>query len=139
MKLRKKPAVKLFNNTPITHLSSLCNCTIYKCQELALSTAPVLFTTPNSLLLYIVGDPHDFLPAKSLIVFSYFIFLAKACSTYRIARLCSMPPRNKPAKNFTGALYQFSTVYNINGRNSRTQNDVNDDFIDWSLPNKIPG
>jgi len=42
---------------------------------------------------------------------SYFILLAKACSTYRIGRLCSMPPpRNKPAKNFTGALYQFSTV-----------------------------
>ena len=42
---------------------------------------------------YIVSDRRGFLPAKSLIPFlSYFIFLAKACSTYRIARLCSMPP-----------------------------------------------
>jgi len=42
---------------------------------------------------YIVSDRRVFLPAKSLIPFlSQVIFLAKACSTYRIARLCSMPP-----------------------------------------------
>ena len=36
---------------PITYLlSSLCNCTVCTCQELALSKAPVLLTTPNSLL-----------------------------------------------------------------------------------------
>jgi len=57
MKLTKKPAVKLSDNTPITYLlSSLCNCTVYKCQELVLNKAPVLLTTPNNLLLYTVGD-----------------------------------------------------------------------------------
>ena len=68
MKLTKKPAVKLSDNTPITYLlRSLCNCTVCKCQELALNEAPaVLLTTPNSLLvsfillLYIVGDRRDF-------------------------------------------------------------------------------
>jgi len=63
MKLTKKPAVKLSDNTPtlITYLlSSLCNCTVCKCQELALNKAPVLLTTPNSLLPYIVGDRRDF-------------------------------------------------------------------------------
>jgi len=61
MKLTKKPAVKLSDNTPITYLlSSLCNCTVCKCHELAMNKAPALFTTPNSLLLYIVGDWRDF-------------------------------------------------------------------------------
>jgi len=36
---------------PITCLlSSLCNCTVCTCQELALGKAPLLLTTPNSLL-----------------------------------------------------------------------------------------
>jgi len=53
MKLTKKPAVKLFDNTPITYLlSSLCNCTVWKRQELALNKTRVLLTTPNSLLLF---------------------------------------------------------------------------------------
>jgi len=61
MKLTKKAAVKLSDNTPITYLlSSLCNCTVCKCLELALNKAPVLRTTPNSLLLYTVGDRWDF-------------------------------------------------------------------------------
>jgi len=88
MKLSKKPVVKLSDNIPSTYLlSSLCNCTVCKCQQLALNKAPVLLKTPNSLLLYIVGDGRDFLSAKSLIILSYFIFLAKASSPYRIARL----------------------------------------------------
>jgi len=50
MKLTKKPAVKLSGNTPITYLlSSLCICTVCKCQELDLSKAPVLLTTLNNL------------------------------------------------------------------------------------------
>ena len=57
MKLTKKPAVKLSDNTPITYLlSSLCNCTVCKCQELALNEVPVLLTIPNNLFLYAVGD-----------------------------------------------------------------------------------
>jgi len=67
MKLTKKPAVKLPDNTPITYLLSyLCNCTVCKRQELALNKAPVLLTTRNSLLLfcilllYIVGDRRNF-------------------------------------------------------------------------------
>ena len=61
MKLSKKPVVKLPDNTPISYLfSSLCNCTVFKCQELALNKAPVLLATPNSLLLYIGGDRRDF-------------------------------------------------------------------------------
>ena len=56
MKLTRKPAVKLSDNTPITYLlSSLCSCTVCKCQEFALNKAPVLLTTLNSLLLYISG------------------------------------------------------------------------------------
>jgi len=52
--ITKKPAVKLSGNTPITYLlSSLYNCTVCKCQELALKKAPVLLTTPNSLLLFL--------------------------------------------------------------------------------------
>jgi len=70
MKLTKKPAVKLSDNTPIASLlRSLCNCTVCKCQELALNKAPVLITTPNNLLLYIIGDrgrSTGRLPAKSL-------------------------------------------------------------------------
>jgi len=51
--ITKKPAVKLSGNTPIAYLlSSLYNCTVCKCQELALNKAPVLRTTPNSLLLF---------------------------------------------------------------------------------------
>ena len=50
----------LSDNTPITYLwSSLCNCTVCKCQELSLNKAPVLLATPNSLLLYTVGDSRD--------------------------------------------------------------------------------
>jgi len=61
MKLTKKPAMKLSDKTPITYLLSfLCNCTVCKGQELALNKAPVLLRTPNSLLLYIVGDRRDF-------------------------------------------------------------------------------
>jgi len=61
MRLTKKPAVKLSDHTHITYLlSSLCNCTVCKCQELALNKAPVLFTTPNNLLLCLVGDRRDF-------------------------------------------------------------------------------
>ena len=61
MKLMKKPAVTLFDNTPISYLlSSLCDCTVCKCQEPALKKAPVFLTTHNSLLLYIVGDRRDF-------------------------------------------------------------------------------
>jgi len=42
MKLRKKPGMKLFDHTLITYLfSALCNCTVFTCQELALSKAPV--------------------------------------------------------------------------------------------------
>ena len=38
MKLTKKPPVKLSGNTPVTYLlSSLCNCTVCKCQEFALN------------------------------------------------------------------------------------------------------
>jgi len=60
IKLTKKPAMKLSDNTSITYLlNSLCNCTVCKRQELALSKAPVLLT-PTSLLLYIVGDRRDF-------------------------------------------------------------------------------
>jgi len=39
-------------------------------------------------------------------------------------------PRNKPAKFFTGALYQFSTV---------RKTSVTDNCSDWPLPNKILG
>jgi len=50
MKLTKKSAVNLSDNTLIAYLlSSLCNYTVCKCQELALNKAPVLLTTPNSL------------------------------------------------------------------------------------------
>jgi len=57
MKLTKMAEVKLSGNTPITYfLSSLCNCTVCKCLELALNKAPVLLMPPNSLLLYTVGD-----------------------------------------------------------------------------------
>jgi len=53
MKLTKKLAVMLSDNTPITYLlSSLCNFTVCKYQEVALNKAPVLLTTPNSLFLY---------------------------------------------------------------------------------------
>jgi len=38
---------------------SLCNCTVCKCQKFALNKAPVLLTTLNSMLLYIVGDRRD--------------------------------------------------------------------------------
>ena len=49
--------MKLSDNIPITYLlSSLRNCTVCKCHELALNKAPVLLTTPNNLLLCIVGD-----------------------------------------------------------------------------------
>ena len=61
LNLSLKPAVKLPDNTPITYiLSSLCNCTVFKCQELALNKAPALLITPNSLLLYTVCDRRDF-------------------------------------------------------------------------------
>jgi len=61
MKLTKKPEVMLSDNAPITYLvSSLCNCTVCRRQELALNKAPLLLTTPNSLLLYIVGNRRDF-------------------------------------------------------------------------------
>jgi len=61
MKLSKKSPVKLPDNTPIRYLfSSLCNCTVFNCHELALNKAPVLLTTPNSLMLYIGGDRRDF-------------------------------------------------------------------------------
>jgi len=63
-------------------------------QDMALSKAPVLLATPNSLLhsqrsmrLSVCKIADTFL--------SYFIFLAKACSTYRRERLCSMPPSPK--------------------------------------------
>jgi len=60
MKPTKQAAVKLSDNTPITYLlRSLCNCTVCTCKELVLNKAPVLLTTPNSLLLYIVGDRRD--------------------------------------------------------------------------------
>jgi len=88
-KLTKKPVVKLSDYTPIAYLfSSLCNCTVRKCRQLTPTEAPVLLTTRNSLLLCI--DGRDLLSAKSLIILSYFIFLAEACSTYRSARLSSM-------------------------------------------------
>jgi len=57
MKLTKKGAVKLSDYTPITCLlSSLCNFTVCKRQELALNKTPVLLTTPYSLLLQISGS-----------------------------------------------------------------------------------
>ena len=54
MKLTKKSALKLSDNTPVTYLlSSLCNYTVCKCQELALNKALVFLTTPNRLLLFL--------------------------------------------------------------------------------------
>ena len=85
MKLTKKPAVKLSDNTPITYLLSyLCNCTVCKCQEFALNKAPVLLTTLNNLLLYIVGDRRDFCLQNR----------------WNSKTLQHAPPPNKPAKNF---------------------------------------
>jgi len=50
-KLTKIAAVKLSDHPPIPYLlSALCNCTVCKCQELALSKASVLLTTRDSLL-----------------------------------------------------------------------------------------
>jgi len=94
MKLTKKPAVKLSDNTPVAYLlSSLCNCTVCECQELALNKAPVLLTTPKSMLP---------LSAKSLKILTYFILLVKTCSGYRIARLATCPP---PETNLLRILY----------------------------------
>ena len=110
----------------------------FKCQDLALNKAHVLLTTPNSLLLYIVGNRRStgLLSAKSLKILSYFVFLAKACSAYRIARLCSMLPRNKPAKNFI----LISTIRNqTEGTLGLKTTSVTDDVIDWPLLNKILG
>ena len=96
-KLTKKPVVKLSDYTPITYLfCSLCNCTVRKCHQLTPTEAPVLLMTPNSLLLCI--DGRALLSAKSLIILSYFIFLAEACSIYRTARLCSMLFHPKQAR-----------------------------------------
>jgi len=44
-------------------------------------------------LLYIVRDRRWLFSAKSLKIWPYLIFLAKACSAYRRARLCSIPPK----------------------------------------------
>ena len=50
-KLTKIAAVKLSDHPPIPYLlSALCNCTVFKCQELALSKASVLLTTRDNLL-----------------------------------------------------------------------------------------
>ena len=90
-KLTKKPAVKLSDNTPITYLlSSLCNCTICRSHELALNKAPVLVTTSNSLLLYIVRDRRDFCLQNR-----WKLCHSKACSAYRIPRLCIIPPSER--------------------------------------------
>ena len=51
-----------------------------------------LYFLRHQTACYIVSDRRDVLSVKSLINLSYFIFLAKAYSIYRIARLCSMPP-----------------------------------------------
>ena len=51
MKLTKITAVKLFDYPPITCLlSALWNCTVCTCQELTLSKASALLTTPDSFL-----------------------------------------------------------------------------------------
>jgi len=123
MNLTKKPAVRLSDNTPITYLfSSLYNCTVCKSQELALNKAPVLLTTRTVTTCYCSIHSRrstGLLSAKSLKILSY--FLAKVCSAHRIARLCSMPPRNKPAKN--------SIL-----RNGRAENDVSDWQRHWLAP-----
>jgi len=46
-----------------------------------------------------------------------------------------MPSRNKPAKNFTGAMYQLSSVMKLTeGTVGLETTSVTDDFIDWPPP-----
>ena len=52
----------------------------------------------------------------------------------------AIPPRNKLANIFTGALYQFSTVGKYTERTvGLKMTSVTDDVIDWPLPHKILG
>jgi len=45
----------------------------------------------------------------------------------------ALPPRNKPAKNFTGALYQFSTV-----RKYMKEQSVSKRVSDWRRHWQVP-
>ena len=70
---------------------------------------------------------------------SYFIILTKACSTYRIGRLCNMPslPETSLLRILLVLYINFQLLEN-KWRNSRSQNAlVTDDVIDRSLPSKI--
>jgi len=103
MKLTKKTAMKLPDNTPVTYLlSSLCNCTVYKCQLHWIKHLYFLRHLTACYCVYIVGERRGLLSAKSLKKLSYLIFLTQACSAYRIARLCSILP---PETNLLRVLY----------------------------------
>ena len=138
MQLTKKSAVKLSDSTLITYLlSSLCNCTVCKCQELALNKAPVLLTTPNSLLLYIVGDRRDVcLQNCWKLCYCHTLSLAKACSAYRIASVLFFAVCPHPETNLLRIYINFQLLETTETTVGLKTTSVTDNVIERPLLNK---